>query len=67
MESNVKGESLGPFSKSRKVGKKGLRTIEGGIEMPKKLVFKNWEPGGGYTLPLHIKNIKLRTQKVYFQ
>ncbi len=60
---------------ARKVGKdlkfkgsmKSMKAVEAGLEVPKKVVFKNWEPGGEYTMPLHIKNVKLQTQKVYLQ
>jgi len=59
MDSGTKLGGLRLTSKSKKADKKSQKV--------KRLVYKNWEPGGEYTLPLHLKNVKLRTQKVYFE
>ena len=63
MDRGSKSGEPGPTKKD----KKSKKVAPGGLELPRRLVFKNWEPGGEYTLPLHLKNVKLRTQKVFFR
>ena len=50
---------------NHKTFKKSL--VDEGFEFPSKLVYRGWEPGGEYTLPLVVKNIKLTTQKLKFR
>lgn len=38
-----------------------------GIEAPKQILWKGWEPGGEYTKQLVIKNSNVKTQKLQFQ
>lgn len=38
-----------------------------GIEAPNHLMYQRWEPGGTYTKPLVLKNVKLKTQKLKFR
>ncbi len=47
------------------VGRK--KCVEGGLEFPSKLTYHNWEPGGEYTQPLVMKNVKLSTQRIKFK
>lgn len=69
MANTHKKTEFGPFSleSSPKRNKIKSRVIKSGLEMPRQVVFKDWEPGGEYTLPMVLKNVKLDTQKIHFQ
>lgn len=43
------------------------KLVKGGLELPRQVIFKDWEPGGEYTVPLILKNIRLKTQTIHFQ
>ena len=43
------------------------KIVVGGLELPRLVLFKDWEPGGEYTVPLVLKNVLLKTQKIHFQ
>ena len=38
-----------------------------GIEVPNRLLYQEWEPGGSYTKSLLLKNVKMKTQKIKFR
>ena len=44
-----------------------LNNIVCGIEAPKRLVYKGWEPGGEYTKRLVLKNVKVSAQKISYK
>ncbi len=46
---------------------KKYKVVKGGLEYPSNVIYGSWEPGGEYTLPLTLKNIKLTTQKLKFR
>lgn len=43
------------------------RVTKFGLEVPRGLTYQGWEPGGEYTKPLILKNVKLRTQRVRYK
>ena len=44
-----------------------LKRVINGLELPSRLIYLNWEPGGEYTQSLMMKNIWLKTQKIKFK
>ena len=42
------------------------KTVECGLEVPRGVVYRGWEPGGQYTKTLVVKNVQLRTQRIKY-
>lgn len=38
-----------------------------GLEMPNRVTYQSWEPGGEYTKTIVLKNVKVKTQKIKFK
>ena len=38
-----------------------------GLEVPKGVVYRGWEPGKEYTKPLVVKNVQLQSQRITYR